>query len=159
MKKLLALSFALMALLSMPAQAQRTPEAVIDYENVYIKTGSGKKPSEAEFRDAVIRAGNTHNWQFTEAAGGKLVGSLTMNEKHMIAVNVGRTAETFSVTYRDSANMSYGSASKSVENPWLEAAKANLRKTSDPNAKLIHPAYNQWVRTLVNAIKGEFARM
>ncbi|MGE5385113.1 MAG: hypothetical protein ACM3SV_04410 [Betaproteobacteria bacterium] len=159
MKTLLALTFVLAALIATPAQAQRTPEAVVNYENVYLQTSSGKKLSDAEFKDAVIRAGKSHNWQFTEAASGRLVGSLTVNEKHMISVNVDRTPENFSVTYRDSANMNYGSIPKSVENPWLESAKANIRKTSDPNAKLIHPAYNQWVRTLVNAIKQEIFRL
>lgn len=160
MKYLIALTLTLSLLLCGSAYAQRSPEGIVNYENIYIKTSSGRKLSDAEFKDAVVRAGKAYDWRFDSAPDGRLIGSLTVNEKHTISVSIGRTSENFSITYKDSINMNYGSQPKSVDNPWMESAKASARKTPlDPNAKLIHPSYNVWVKTLFRAINQEFAKI
>jgi len=156
MKITLASLLALVAItISANANAQRTPEPIVNYENVVINTNNSKKLSSGEIKAAITNVANRQNWQIADNGEGKLAGTLNVRNKHTIVVNISYTPESFSVTYKDSTNMKYAVSDDVVrdsQSPWLIKATNNKQF-------VIHPFYNRWVKSLVDAIRSELQKL
>ena len=148
------LKFALALLLSAlatAAAAQRALVPVVDYKDVLVATSSGKAVTAEQVRDAIVAAGKRLNWDMTFTANNGLVGTLLVNNKHTVSIDIGVAADRYSVLYRNSINMKYRISGTP---PNLYAANAVPEGT-----RVIHPAYDQWVRTLMAAIDAELRRL
>jgi hypothetical protein len=145
-------------LLAVPlAHAQRT-EPIVNYENMEILPASGKTPSLTEVKAAIERAANTARgeaWEIAEVAPGKLVGTLNVQGKHSIRVNIVFNQSAYSVTYKDSVNMNYGPGAETDRDP----ADPRIIRSLPGNQLVIHANYNRWVKALVNNIRFETRKL
>ncbi len=82
-------------------------------------------------KDAILRAGNKLGWIMQPKADGYIVGTLNLRA-HKAVVDITYTSSTFSIVYKDSANLYY------------DAAKNR-----------IHKNYNGWIRNLEHEIQIE----
>jgi len=78
---------------------------------------------------AVIRAGLTLGWQINPKAPGQIEGILNIRT-HQAIVYITHDTKSFSITYRDSTNISY-----------------------DAERKTVHSNYNGWIQNLEKAIR------
>jgi len=78
---------------------------------------------------AVMRAGLTLGWQVAPQAPGKLEAILILRT-HRAVVEITHDTKTFSITYKDSTNISY-----------------------DPENKTVHSNYNGWIQNLEKGIR------
>ena len=145
---------------SATAVAQRALVPIVDYKDVSIATSSGKPVSAEQVREAIITAGKRLNWQMGITADGSLVGTLVVNNKHTISVDIAIAPEKYSVTYRSSINMKYTMAQQEKGNfrDGTAAGPFDSRPVG-PERPVIHPAYNQWVQALVSSIDTELRRL
>ena len=141
----------LLGALSTLAVAQRALVPIIDYKDVSIATGSGKPVTVEQVRDAIVAAGKRMTWDMAYTADGGLVGTLVVANKHTISVNIAVSPSKYSVTYRSSINMKYG-----VGGP-PNYGRSGLASTE--GQPVIHPAYNQWVQSLVSAMDAELRKL
>ena len=79
--------------------------------------------------DAIVRAGTNLGWSMYEEVPGHIVGTLTVRD-HQAVVDIFYNTETFSIGYKDSANLLY-------------------------TGSTIHRNYNRWVMNLERAIQNE----
>ncbi|MFY9314711.1 MAG: hypothetical protein WAO95_04020 [Burkholderiales bacterium] len=150
--KILRIALALLlGALSVTAVAQRALVPIVDYKDVTVATRSGKPVTGEQVRDAIAAAGKRLSWDMAFAANSGLVGTLVVNNKHTVSVDINVAADKFSVKYRNSINMKYGLSGK----PHY-ANSANLVPEGVP---VIHPAYNQWVQALMTAIDSELKKL
>lgn len=141
--------------LVLPAHA-RSPEPIINFENVSITPASGKMPGFSQVKAAIEQAAKApipsasgQQWEIAETAPGQIVATLHVRGKHMVRVDILYNVEKFSVTYRDSMNMNYSSEGKSTDAPFVNNGNALNGKA------VIHPYYNRWVKALVDNIRLE----
>ena len=92
---------------------------------------TGKKYSQDDVKTAIIRAGAQLGWQMREISPGHLVGTLNLRE-HMAEVDIKYTVKSYSITYRNSAELDYDGTD-------------------------IHSNYNSWVQNLDNAIRAQIS--
>lgn len=153
MKYLLALLSTL--LLAGSAYAQRA-EPLVNYDNVAIMTMTGKQPNVSEFKAAVSKAGTAQRWDVADAGDNKQALSLVIRGRHTAVVTVQlNPANTFSVTYRDSANLNYAKSEEIQRDP----SSPFTTKIVPSDQYEIHPTYNRMVRNLVNNIRNELRRL
>lgn len=126
---------ALLSLGSLQAMAQRQPVPIINHENVPVVASGGRQASAEQVRRAILEAGKQMRWQMSEPSPGRLVGSLNVNNKHTVVVEIPYAGDRYSLLYRDSINMKY-----------------------KPEG-LIHPFYNKWVSELRDAIRIELNKV
>jgi hypothetical protein len=141
----------LLGALSMPAAAQRALVPIIDYKDVTVATKSGKPVTAEQVKEAIVAAGKRLNWDMAFAANNGLVGTLVVNNKHTVAVDISIAADRFSVKYRNSINMKYGLSGK--------PHYSNSANPTPEGVPVIHPGYNQWVQSLMTAIDGELKKL
>ena len=142
-----------MLFIAMPitAVAQRALVPIVDYKDVSVATKSGKPVTAEQVRDAIATAGKKLNWDMAFAANNGLVGTLVVNNKHTVSVDISVAVDKFSVKYRNSINMKYGLS-----------GKPHYSNSANPVAEgvpVIHPGYNQWVQTLMKGIDGELKNL
>jgi hypothetical protein len=148
----LRIAFALFfGALSTFAMAQRALVPIIDYKDVSIATSTGKPVTAEQVRDAIAAAGKRMTWDMAYTADGGLVGTLVVANKHTISVNIAVSPSKYSVTYRSSINMKYGVGK--------EPNYGRSGQTSNEGLPVIHPAYNQWVQSLVTAMDAELRKL
>ena len=140
-----------LGLLSTTAIAQRALVPIVDHKDISVATSSGKPVTAEQVRDTIVAAGKKLNWDMAFAADGGLVGTLVVANKHTISVDIGITAAKYSVKYRSSINMKYGTSGA----PHYSRGNA----PSTEGVPVIHPAYNQWVQSLVTAIDAELRKL
>jgi hypothetical protein len=129
----------LLALLSAAgAQAQRQPVPVINYENQLVARTDGKSISAGDVRQAIQNAASAHQWRLAPAGDSHMQATLVVRNKHTVVVDVEYGPEKFSVRYLNSINM-----------------KAGKQNGQD----VIHPFYNRWVQTFLEAIRMELNRV
>jgi hypothetical protein len=139
---------------SATAVAQRALVPIVDYKDVMVATSSGKPVTAEQVKEAIIAAGKTLNWAWAFGPDSGLVGTLMVNNKHTVSVDISVAADKYSVKYRSSINMKYGLAGKTQQyspNRWDSTPAAEV--------PVIHPAYNQWVQQLVTAIDGQLRKL
>ena len=130
------LSALAIALVASPAAA-RSPVPIVEFKDQVIPQKDGKAPTDAQVRDAVERAAKVLNWTVVPAGENRLLATLVVRNKHTIAVNLTWTPDKLSATYASSVNMKYEMTAK---------------------GPVIHPFYNDWVRTFVELILAEVAK-
>ncbi|HRE15802.1 MAG TPA: hypothetical protein PLW86_01880 [Rhodocyclaceae bacterium] len=140
---------------ALPAQAQRTPESIIDHTNIAYAPASGKSLTDAEVRAAIRNAATSMGWSIADGQQAQeLIGTLIVRAKHTVQVTIRLEPKSYSVVYRDSVNMNYDKSGMTPEDRLL----INIRGSSNLGGKegpVIHPNYNRWVRELVNAINNQ----
>jgi hypothetical protein len=133
-----ALGGAALTLAAGEAQASRIqPMQSFDNQPWNAPTGNAAVNS-ARTRQAVTRAAQANKWTTEVTADGRLLATLFVRGKHTIIVSVVVQPGVFSVGYSSSINMNYQKGTDGKD--W------------------IHPNYNVWVRTLVNAIRFELEK-
>lgn len=116
-------------LITPPAAAANGPPI---NDEVYTSVASidGRSYTRKQVETAIINASAHRGWQFKRGNNGALIGTLLVRGKHFVAVDVVYDSKAYKITYRDSKNMNY-----------------------DPATKTIHKRYNSWVENLDNDIK------
>jgi hypothetical protein len=138
MRKPLAIALAVAAVaVASPAAAGRT-ETLKEFPNETFTPASGKAPTPAEVRGAIVAAATERGWTTEDAGPQLLTATLVVRNKHTIAVNVSYAPQSFSVTYKSSVNMNF------------EQQGAD---------RFIHPNYNKWTKSLVDAIRAEASKL
>jgi len=112
----------------------RSAVPVINHENIVIVPANGKNQSLDTVKAAIIRAGTNLQWNISENGNGKLIGTLNVRSKHTIVVDIAYATDKFSITYKDSTNMKFG---------------------TEDGKPVIHPFYNKWVKHLLDSIRVE----
>ena len=110
---------------------------IVEFKDQAIPQKDGKAPTNAQILAAVERAAKSLEWTLAPAGENKMLATLVVRNKHTIAVNLDWSPEKLSATYASSINMKYGMSSK---------------------GPVIHPFYNDWVKTFVEAIQAEIAK-
>ncbi len=116
----------------------RTPVPVVDFPDQVVATASGAKPTAAQVRDAIIKAGAGKGWALAKQPDDQFIATRVIKGKHTIVTTISFTAEKYSVTYRSSENMKFGMFN---------------------GVPHIHPNYNVWARDLVEAIRLEISKL
>lgn len=118
--------------------AAREPVPIINHDNLAVVTSSGKAPAPEQVKQAIQAAASTKNWSITPQPDGKLLATLSVQGgKHVIVAEITYAADKYSINYKDSTNMKFG--------------------TRDDQA-VIHPFYNKWVQELKEAIRVELIK-
>jgi hypothetical protein len=120
---LVGLTMATVTLSSSEASAAR----VLNFENVPITA----KLSVDQVKKGIIKAGMPRGWKMKESGPGELTALIHVRT-HTAIVTINYSAESYSITYKDSTNLKY------------------------KNGK-IHRAYNNWVTNLKNDIDLELS--
>lgn len=118
------------------AVAARSAVPIVEHENVAAMTPGGQPASADQIRRAFMAGGARRNWTFTEEGPSKLVGRLNVRT-HQISVDIPISDGKFSILYKDSVNMKFG---------------------TEDGKKVIHPQYNTWVNNLLADVRTELAR-
>ncbi len=135
--RLTVAAFILFSFISFPALA-REPVPIINYDAVQIVTTSGNKPQVTQVEQAIKTAAAANEWTLSNSEDGKLLATLFVRNKHTVVVEITYDTEKYSLQYKDSINMKYGTQ----------------------NGKpVIHPFYNRWVETLKEAIRVELLKL
>lgn len=87
----------------------------------------------ADVKKAIMAAGISLGWQMRDAGPGVIEGTLLLRS-HMAQVTIAYTKDTYSITYKNSANLNY-------------------------DGTTIHSNYNGWVQNLDNAIRTQLLSM
>lgn len=132
----IAASLAVAALASFPVQA-RTPVPVINLTQIAIPASPSQGRTEAQVRQAITLAAQAKGWTVAAPEAGKLVATLNVRNKHTVMVDIPYDSRSYSLIYRDSANMKYGQMNGEA---------------------VIHPNYNRWTQDLRVAIDHELIR-
>lgn len=80
---------------------------------------------------AIMRAGLTLGWQIAPKGPGQLEGVLVLRT-HRAIVDITHDTRAFSITYKDSVNLSYSESDRTI-----------------------HSNYNGWIQNLDKAIRSE----
>ena len=125
-----------LVLLATPALA-RSPVPIVDFKDQAIVMVGGKTPTDAQVRDAIIRASAALGWSLAPDGDGKFIATLVVRNKHTVVAEVTYSPEKYSVVYKSSINMKYD-----VKN----------------GVPVVHPFYNDWAKKLVDAIRAEISK-
>jgi len=109
-----------------------------NHHGIGIASASGKPFTTEQVKLAIIRGGADRNWSMNPAGPGHLIGTLSIRS-HVTIVDIEYDAEKYSITYKDSTNMSYSKDSDGTEN--------------------IHANYIGWINFLKKSINRELLRM
>jgi hypothetical protein len=78
---------------------------------------------------AVMRAGMTLGWQIAPKEPGRLEGVLVLRT-HRAVVDITHDTKSFSITYKDSTNLSYRESDKTIHsnyNGWIQNLEKGVR--------------------------------
>jgi hypothetical protein len=137
MKFLKSLVIVVIALFSLNVVARETVP-IINYDTIAVATNSSKAPSAEQVKQAIITAAGSKGWSIAYQADGKLLATLVVRSKHTIVVEIGSTADSYSLRYKDSTNMNFG------------------ERDGVPS---IHPYYNKWVLYFKETIRVELLKL
>ena len=129
---LCAFAFASSAALASRIEPFRNPPETL------IATASGKQLNKEQIKQTIMRAATAANWTATSSADGQVAATLIVRGKHTLNVEIPYTAEHYTVRYKDSVNLNYG--------------------TNEEGVTVIHPNANRWMEQLKEAIRVEFSR-
>jgi hypothetical protein len=79
-------------------------------------------------KTAIVRGGDKHGWQMRDEGPGEMTGTLSLRA-HVAIVSISYDAESFSIIYQDSSNLSY-------------------------DGTKIHTNYNSWISNLAHSIQA-----
>jgi len=107
-------------------------DPVVNFSNSPIVAQSGKKNVE-DVKRGIILSGSRIGWQMQDVKPGTLYATLFQRGR-MAKVEINYTADTYSITYRDSSNLEY-------------------------NNGVIHGTYNKWVTHLHRNIRATLSKL
>lgn len=119
--------------LTFAASVEARNAPIVNHEKVAVATSSGKALSAADVKKVIMVAGTSKGWVITDAASGKLRGTLNVR-KHTVIVDIDYSATDFSIRYADSTNMDYRDGT-------------------------IHSNYNNWIQNMLTAIRAELIKL
>ncbi len=138
MKSRLLASFLIAALLTATPAIARHSVPIVNYNNVAVATSRDQALAADQVKQAILAAATTKGWSIAYQPDGKLLATLNVRNKHTIVVEIAYTANSYSLTYKDSTNMNYAVVD---------------------SERVIHPNYNKWVQDLSAAIRGELLKL
>jgi hypothetical protein len=105
-----------------------------NYDNVPVVRVDKAVLTDARIREGIVRGVQRNKWIVLEDTPGRIVATLSIRGgKHSMTVEIRYGAGTFSIDYRESHNLNYGSG---------------------PDGPVIHPTYNKEVKGLLDAINA-----
>jgi hypothetical protein len=110
-----------------PLVAGCTSKPIYNVESSPVTTP--KAASLDQVSRAIVRAGASLGWQMAQQAPGKITGTLMLRD-HKAVVDVSFDTKTYSIAYKDSANLGY-------------------------NGTEIHRNYNSWIQNLDRHIQAQ----
>lgn len=135
--KLLHTLLCLGLLAAAPAFAARSSVPMQEFDNLPITTADGKQPSAEQIRKAITQAAASRDFTAAVEPGNKV--RLTYSKRdHVLVVEVGFTAKTYTIKYVDSTNLGYG----------MEGGKP-----------VIHPNVNRWLNNLRQGIDRQLNQL
>jgi len=142
------------------AQGARPGVPIENYDNRPISTASGKVLPPATIRALFVSAGDRYEWEFTDMAPDRLLGTVAWRNKHKIQVEISYSAERYSIRYLSSENMNYvfgyGNQPQSYPGAFGQTpGRSNMNQVATP---LIHPEYNKRVKQLVERFEFELRK-
>ena len=96
-------------------------------------TSIAGRATEKQVQEAIIRAGAAQGWTMKAEAPGLITGTLYIRS-HTAVVSIPYTRNSFSIRYKDSTNLDYNGA-----------------------ARTIHENYNEWVQRLNSGIVSQLS--
>lgn len=100
-------------------------------DNAPVTLASSTKPTLAQVREAIVRAGATLGWEMKDDGPNKLIATLNLR-KHVAVVEIPYTESTYSIKYLSSTNL-------------------------DAKDGKIHKNYNGWITNLSRDIDVQLA--
>lgn len=124
MKRIKAVCVGVFALLIVGCATKPVEE--VSHEAVV--TSSGRHVSMATMRRAILRAGHEENWRMRTVRSGLIV-AIHNKGKYSATVEIPYNSHTFSIVYKDSANLGYkeGKINKHY-NKWVEGLDKAIRR-------------------------------
>ena len=105
-----------------------------NYDNMPVVRVDKAVLTDARMREGIVRGVQRNKWIVLEDTPGRIVATLSIRGgKHSMTVEIRYGAGTFSIDYRESHNLNYGSG---------------------PGGPVIHPTYNKEVKGLLDAINA-----
>lgn len=120
----------LITIMFLAAMGCRGGAQVYNVKDAPITTATGKAVTLDQVAKAIILAGTGLKWSMAVAKPGHIVATLNLRT-HQAVVDITYTTKTYSITYKDSANLYY-----------------------DAENKTIHENYRGWIQRLDNAIRS-----
>jgi hypothetical protein len=110
-----------------------TLRPIVNVTDQPVVAAAGKQLTADQVRNAIVSAGNALGWVMTPVSPGQVSGRLLLRD-HVAVVDVRYTANTYSITYKDSMNLNYRDGQ-------------------------IHKNYNGWIENLDRDIRNELLHM
>jgi hypothetical protein len=105
----------------------RTSTPIYNVNEATIVTNSDKLASADDVTKAVLRAGAALGWNMKVEKPGHVIGTLHLRT-HMAQVDITYNTKSYSITYRDSANLNYdGSNIHGNYNGWVQRLQQNIQ--------------------------------
>ena len=142
-----------LALYSLPAAVFARSTELVEPDPVTINCNlSAEKMMEG------IRAGGiVRHWKVVgQSSGNAELQYIKGKNKHILTVNVGYTANTFSVTYKDSINLKYrvGEYLNYIVDEDGNRVGTHGKRVEGEGIRFIHPRVVGWMRNLSSDIQG-----
>lgn len=106
--------------------------------------------TEEDVKKAIQRAGTGLGWIISDEEPGHAVATLYLRD-HMAKVDIYYDLEGYSITYKDSSNLSYESAGEEYTD--------DAGETHKNDQATIHSNYNGWVQNLDNSIRTQLGNL
>ena len=100
-------------------------------DNAPVVSAAGKPLTQAQVREAIVRAGAALGWSMSDTGPGRMVGTLVLRT-HTAVVDIAYSTTSYSVTYKSSVDL------------------------QEANGK-IHKNYNGWITNLNKGINSQLA--
>lgn len=120
------LFLALTSVLFLLAACKTVP--VYTVENAEIFTSSGKKPTLAQVRKAIIQGAVSKTWSIKELNANTIVARVGKKNIEVV-VTIEYSRERYSIRYRDSTNLSYRDGKiRTKYNFWVTKLRARIEE-------------------------------
>ena len=98
-----------------------------------VTTASGKTPTAAEVRGAILAAGGALGWSMSDAGPGLVRGNIALRS-HTAAIEIPYSEKAYSIVYKSSTNL-------------------------DESGGKIHKNYNGWIQNLERGINARITTL
>ena len=135
MKPAFAIVAAVALVMALPGESlARRGVPIVNYDNVPVVRADRAVLTDARLREGIVRGVQRTGWIVLEDTPGRIVANLIIRGgKHSMTVEIRYGSGSFSIDYRDSHNLNYGTG---------------------PSGPVIHPTYNKDVKRLLDAINA-----
>jgi len=131
----------LAVVLSTGARAQRQPVPIVDYVDVPVAKSNPRPLSAAQVRDAIAVAGKKLKWEMVPAGADALTGTLVVQNRHTIVVDIPVAADKYSIKYSSSINMRYAvEVKRGSYRDAMGPVVVSAMNAGSTGVRVIHPA-------------------